>query len=63
MQGHYAEAQAAANNTKKWAIISAIVWAVLIACYILFVVVLGVFSLAVVGSNLPPTPTTHFHRY
>jgi hypothetical protein len=62
MQGHYAEAQTAADNAKKWAIISVIVWATLVACYILFVVVLGVFSLGVV-SNIPTTPVTHYHRY
>jgi Interferon-induced transmembrane protein len=62
-QGLYAEAQTAANNAKKWAIISAIAWVVLIVGYFLFVVVLGIFSLGVIGSNLPSTPTTHYHRY
>jgi hypothetical protein len=63
MQGHYAEAQAAANNAKKWAIISAIVWAVLVACYILFVVVLGVVGLSGISDISPSTPSTHFHHY
>jgi hypothetical protein len=55
-QGRYAEAQAAANNAKKWAIIGAIVAAVawLIAIILWFV------FFAVAVSNLPSTTTTTY---
>jgi Interferon-induced transmembrane protein len=52
-QGRYAEAQAAADNAKKWAIIGAIVGAV----FAVIIVVLWV-SFAVFVSNLPVTTTT-----
>jgi ABC-type Fe3+ transport system permease subunit len=52
-QGRYAEAQAAADNAKKWAIIGAIVGAV----FAVIIVVLWV-SVAVFVSNLPVTTTT-----
>jgi ABC-type Fe3+ transport system permease subunit len=52
-QGRYAEAQAAADDAKKWAIIGAIVGAV----FAVIIVVLWV-SVAVFVSNLPVTTTT-----
>jgi hypothetical protein len=52
-QGRWAEAQAAADNAKKWAIIGAIVGAV----FAVIIVVLWV-SFAVFVSNLPVTTTT-----
>jgi hypothetical protein len=52
-QGRYAEAQAAADNAKKWAIIGAIVGAV----FAVIIVVLWV-SFAVFVSDLPVTTTT-----
>jgi len=52
-QGRWAEAQAAADNAKKWAIIGAIVGAV----FAVIIVVLWV-SFAVFVSNLPATTTT-----
>jgi hypothetical protein len=52
-QGRYAEAQAAADNAKKWAIIGAIAGAV----FAVIIVVLWV-SFAVFVSNLPVTTTT-----
>jgi hypothetical protein len=52
-QGRYAEAQAAADNAKKWAIIGAIAGGVVAV----ILVVLWV-SLAVAVSNLHPTVTT-----
>ena len=53
-QGRYAEAQAAADSAKKWAIIGAIVGGVIAV----IIVVLWV-SLAVFVSNLPTTTTTY----
>jgi len=52
-QGRWAEAQAAADNAKKWAIIGAIVGAV----FAVIIVVLWV-SFAVFVSDLPVTTTT-----
>jgi hypothetical protein len=54
VQGRYAEAQAAADNAKKWAIIGAIVGA---AVAVIAVVLWFVFF-AVAISNLPSTTTT-----
>ena len=58
-QGRYAEAQAAANNAKKWAIISAIVGAVIAVIAVILYV--GLFAIAV--SNLPSTTTTTYSGY
>jgi hypothetical protein len=52
-QGRYAEAQAAADDAKKWAIIGAIVGAV----FAVIIVLLWV-GFAVYVSNLPATTTT-----
>ncbi len=54
VQGRYAEAQAAADNAKKWAIIGAVVGAV---AYLIGVV-LWFFFFAVAISNLPSTTST-----
>jgi hypothetical protein len=51
-QGRYAEAQAAANNAKKWAIISAIVGAVVAVIAVILYV-----GLALAVSHLPTTTT------
>lgn len=58
-QGRYAEAQSAADNAKKWAIISAIVGAaaVVIGVILWFVV----FAVAV--SNLPSNTTTTYSGF
>ncbi|HWF26857.1 MAG TPA: CD225/dispanin family protein [Mycobacterium sp.] len=58
-QGRYAEAQTAADNAKKWAIIAAIVGAVIgvIGAMLYF------FIFAVAISNLPSTTTTTFSGY
>ena len=58
-QGRYAEAQAASENAKKWAIISAIVQAVV---YVI-AIVLYLFVLPVAISNLPSTTSTIFSTY
>jgi Interferon-induced transmembrane protein len=58
-QGRYAEAQAAADSAKKWAIIGAIVGAVL---YVIAIILWFVFF-AVTVSNLPSTTTTTFSGY
>jgi hypothetical protein len=58
-QGRYAEAQAASENAKKWAIISAIVQAVV---YVI-AIVLYLFVLPVAISNLPSTTSTTFSTY
>ena len=42
--GNYAEAQAASESAKKWAIIAAIVGVVLLAIYLVLWLVLGVFA-------------------
>jgi ABC-type Fe3+ transport system permease subunit len=57
-QGRYAEAQAAADNAKKWAIISAVVGAVVA----LIAVILWV-GLALAVSHLPSTTTTTYSGY
>jgi hypothetical protein len=63
MQGQYAEAQTAANNAKKWAIISAIAWAVLVVGYFVFVIVMMLIGVGLSGVT-PSTPTTtYYHRY
>jgi hypothetical protein len=58
-QGRYAEAQAAADSAKKWAIIGAIVGAVL---YVIAIILWFVFF-AVAVSNLPSTTTTTYSGY
>ena len=58
-QGRYAEAQSAADNAKKWAIIGAIVGAVFYAILMLLCFVL--FGVAI--SNLPSTTTTTYSGY
>ncbi len=54
-QGRYAEAQAAADNAKKWAIIGAIVGLVVAVISVILYVVIGV----VAFSDLPSTTTTY----
>ncbi|OBA83907.1 hypothetical protein A9W99_05765 [Mycobacterium sp. 1164966.3] len=61
MQGQYAEAQAAANNAKRWAIISAIVAAVLIVGYLVFMLIMFMVGVSTY-SHIPSTPTTHYYR-
>jgi|SRR5208283_3560205 len=58
-QGRYAEAQAAADNAKKWAIIAAIVGAVAAVIFVILYVVIGVIAV----SNLPSTTTTTYSGY
>ncbi|BBZ49968.1 CD225/dispanin family protein [Mycobacterium heidelbergense] len=58
-QGRYPEAQSAADSAKKWAIIAAIVGAVV---YVI-IGILYVFIFAVAVSNLPSTTTTTFPGY
>jgi Interferon-induced transmembrane protein len=58
-QGRYAEAQAASDNAKKWAIISAIVGAVVAVIS----VILYAFVFAVAVSNLPSTTTTTYSGF
>ncbi|ORA16058.1 CD225/dispanin family protein [Mycobacterium arosiense] len=58
-QGRYAEAQEAANNAKKWAIISAIVGVVAAVIFVLIYVVAGV----LVVSHLPSTTTTTYSGF
>ncbi|HTX97222.1 MAG TPA: CD225/dispanin family protein [Mycobacterium sp.] len=58
-QGRYAEAQAAAENAKKWAIISAIVGVIIAVIGVILWFVL--FAVAV--SNLPSTTTTTYSGY
>jgi hypothetical protein len=58
-QGRYAEAQVAANNAKKWAIIGAIVAAVVW----LIAIILWVVFFTVAVSNLPSTTTTTYSGY
>ena len=62
MQGQYAEAQAAANNAKRWAIISAAIVGVLIVCYLLFMLVMFVIGIAA-SSHVPSTPTTTYYHH
>ena len=54
-QGQYAEAQAASNNAKKWAIIGAVAGPV---AYVIFIVIYFAFIAAVVVHDLPSIPTT-----
>jgi hypothetical protein len=58
-QGRYPEAQAAADNAKKWAIIGAIVGGV----FYLIAVLLWFFVFAVAISNLPSTTSTTYSGY
>jgi hypothetical protein len=58
-QGRYGEAQEAANNAKKWAIIGAIVGAVAAVIFVVLYAIAGV----VVFSNLPSTTTTRYSGY
>jgi len=58
-QGQYAEAQAAANNAKKWAIIGAVAGPII---YVVFTVLWFVLFAAVV-SDLPSTTTTTYSGY
>ncbi|BBX64606.1 hypothetical protein MSAS_37800 [Mycobacterium saskatchewanense] len=58
-QGRYAEAQAAANNAKKWAIIGAIVGAV--AAVIGAILYFGLIVFAI--SNAPSNVTTTYSGY
>jgi len=58
-QGQYAEAQAAASNAKKWAIIGAIAGPII---YVVFTVLWFVLF-AVVVHDIPSTPTTTYSGY
>jgi Interferon-induced transmembrane protein len=58
-QGRYAEAQAASDSAKKWAIIAAIVGGVVGV----IVVILYVFIFAVAVSKLPSTTTTTYSGF
>jgi len=58
-QGQYAEAQAAADNAKKWAIITAVVG--LVSGVIWAILWFTVFAVSV--SNLPSTTTTTYSGY
>ncbi|OBG76182.1 MULTISPECIES: CD225/dispanin family protein [unclassified Mycobacterium] len=58
-QGRYPEAQEAANNAKKWAIIGAIVGAVASVIFVLLYAVAGVF----VVSHMPSTTTTSYSGF
>ena len=59
-QGQYAEAQAAANNAKKWAIIGAVVGPLITVA---FTVIWMIFFAAAVVSDLPSTTTTTYSPY
>ena len=52
-QGQYAEAKAASDNAKKWAIISAVAGAVV---YVIFMVIYFAFIAAVIVSTCPRSP-------
>ncbi|OBG65655.1 MULTISPECIES: CD225/dispanin family protein [unclassified Mycobacterium] len=58
-QGRYAEAQAAADSAKKWAIIGAIVGVVFAVIMIILYVAIGVIAV----SNLPSTTTTTYSGF
>ncbi|OBF59690.1 hypothetical protein A5756_04270 [Mycobacterium sp. 852002-53434_SCH5985345] len=58
-QGRYAEAQEAANNAKKWAIIGAVVGAVFAVIMVILYVAIGVIAV----SNLPSTTTTTYSGF
>jgi hypothetical protein len=59
-QGQYGEAQAAANNAKKWAIISAVAGPI---AYVLLMVIYFAFIAAMVVHELPSIPTTTTPTY
>lgn len=61
MQGLHDEAQAAANNAKRWAIISAIVWGVLLVGFIVFLIV--TYSMGVSITNVTPSTTMIYHHH
>jgi Interferon-induced transmembrane protein len=58
-QGRFAEAQTAADNAKKWAIIGAIVGVVGAVILVVLYAVIGVVAI----SNLPSTTTTTYSGY
>ncbi|OBH03720.1 CD225/dispanin family protein [Mycobacterium sp. E1747] len=58
-QGRYAEAQAAADNAKKWAIIGAVAGAVFAVVMVILYVAIGVIAV----SNLPSTTTTTYSGF
>lgn len=58
-QGRYAEAQAAADNAKKWAIIGAIAGAVFAVIMVILYVAIGVIAV----SNMPSTTTTTYSGF
>jgi hypothetical protein len=58
-QGQYGEAQAAANNAKKWAIIGAIVGPIVSV----IIVVIYIAFIAAVVHDLPSTTTTTYSGY
>jgi hypothetical protein len=58
-QGRYAEAQAAADNAKKWAIIGAIVGGVFWVIMVMLYVFVGIVAV----SHFPTTTTTTFSGY
>jgi Interferon-induced transmembrane protein len=60
-QGRFAEAQAASDGAKKWAIIGAVVGAVFWVMIVMLYVFLGILGLAV--SHLPSTTTTTFSGF
>jgi len=60
VQGQYAEAQAAANNAKKWAIIGAVVGPIV---SVIFTVIWFVLFAAAVVNDLPSTTTTTYSSY
>jgi hypothetical protein len=59
-QGQYVEAQAAAGNAKKWAIIGAIVGPII---SVIFAAIWFVFLAAVAVHDIPSTPTTTYSGY
>jgi Interferon-induced transmembrane protein len=60
MQGQYAEAQAAANNAKKWAIISAIIAGVILVGYLAFWLIVFLVGVGSGISHMPSTTTTTY---
>ncbi|WP_374023385.1 CD225/dispanin family protein [Mycobacterium sp. HNNTM2301] len=58
-QGRYAEAQAAADNAKKWAIIGAVAGGVFAVIMVILYVAIGVIAV----SNLPSTTTTTYSGF
>ena len=59
-QGRYAEAQTAAGNAKKWAIIGAIAGPII---YVILTVIYIAFIAAVVVHDIPSTTTTTYSGY